>query len=147
MLGRLVGWNSPEQLSLMLIAGTRNLQQKQVKSGIMVKRWYPGDLWMACRPWRDAWGVKQPQEPQVSPLHGVIPWLHPLILAGPAQHGGEREANRSHTAQEGKHRDISQKWDEGLSWGWNAYSEWYSLHLLSADSKCSSCLYQLWESV
>lgn len=72
-------------------------------------------------------GVKRPQEPEVSPLHGVNSSYCIPCIPGPAQHWGERGATRSHIAQEGKHRDTSQKWDGGMSWRWNAWStsEWY----------------------
>lgn len=50
MLGRLACWNSPGQLSLMLIAGTRNLELKQVNSGTMVEKMVPRWPWLEAFP-------------------------------------------------------------------------------------------------
>lgn len=116
MLGRRQGQNSPEQLSLMLIGGTRNLQLKQVKSGTrvekMVARW-PWLQMLPSRARRDGWGVKQLQGTWSS----ILAWGDPLTASPDPRWAstawrGQKGNQVPHCSGE-KHRDISQNWNGG----------------------------------
>lgn len=80
VLGRRLGWKSPEQLSLMLIAGTRNFQLKQVRSGTIAEKMVPRWPWLEALPpgpRREAWGAKQPQ----GTWDLTLAWGDPLIAS------------------------------------------------------------------